>query len=489
MLFTMWLNLWTTRLVLANLGVEDMGVYGVVGSIVNIFSVLTGGVTTAIQRFITFEMGHKSGNPNGVFCSSLNVIIVIAIIIFILLEVCGLWFLNNKVNIPSSSIDVTQWVFQLSVLTCLTNLISSPYNALIIAHEKMNAFALISILQVVLTCATAYSLAYLNNRLFYYALFMALIGFLARIICQIYCVSKFPESKYRFIIDKVQLKQLLKFTGISTASGILQIISSQGITLVINWTFGVAINAVYTISLQLKNSVLSFAQNIQKAIAPQITKTYASKELEIHKKLIYGGSKMEVFMIYFIMIPFLFRTDYIMQLWLDKVPEHAVVFVQCTVFLSLTYAAFEPIRSAVLATNKISKFMIVPEAVYLIVLPVSYMVGKVTENPSMMIISVVLLDVLVCILRIYFAIKVTVISFKDILTHLIYRSFFVAAFSSFFCYFLSKSIQYNISGLILLVTLNAIALCGIIYMVGLSKAERIQMNLIAKKVFKTFNRK
>lgn len=339
MLFTMWLNLWTTRLVLANLGVEDMGVYGVVGSIVGLATVFTGGVTNAVQRFITFESGKTDGNTNLVFCTSLNVIFLLSVVVFILLESVGVYMLYYSVNIPANSMNAASWVLQLSILTCVVNLISIPYNALVIAHERMNAFAVISILQVVLTFCAVYTLSWFDNRLLVYGIMMATVSIIIRIFYQIYCHYKFDESRYHFIIDKEQLKQLGKFTGVSTASGAIQIVSSQGIIFVINWTFGVAINAVYNISLQLKNSILSFALNLFKAISPQITKTYANNEIETHRKIVYSGSKMETYLIFFIMIPFLFRTEFIMHMWLGKVPSYAVEFAMCAVFISLTYAS------------------------------------------------------------------------------------------------------------------------------------------------------
>ena len=482
MLFTMWLNLWATRLVLANLGVEDMGVYGVVGSVVNMFQVLTSGVGAAIQRFLTYEMGRKDNDLNGVFCSSLNVIFVLSAAMLVLLEVGGLWFLNNKVNIPAASVSAAQWVFQFSVLTCIVNVISIPYNALVIAHEKMNAFAFISILQVVLTCACAYFLTFLGHRLFYYALFMALISILIRVIYQIYCIRNFAETKYRLMIDKEQVKQILRFAGVSTISGILQVITSQGITFVINWTFGVALNAVYTIAIQLKNSVLSFAQNIQKAVAPQITKTYASGELDAHKKLVYGGSKMEIFMIYFIMIPFLFRTDYIMHLWLGNVPPHSVIFMQCIIFLSLTYAAFEPIRTAVLATNRIAKFMIVPDSINLLSLPLAYLVGKWLCQSSLLIITVVGVEILMCVLRTYYAIRVTEIKTKELLATVLLPSLSVAVLGACACYVLSLVFAESLLGLIGLLIINSIVLCLVIYFAGISRQERIRIQKFLTKM-------
>jgi O-antigen/teichoic acid export membrane protein len=477
MLFTMWINLYATRLVLQNLGVEDMGVYGVVGSIVSIFSVFTGGITSAVQRFITFEAGLKEGNVNKVFCSSLNVIFILAGILLVVLESAGLWFFYNKINIPEASREVAFWVFQFSILTCLINLISIPYNALIIAREKMNAFAGISIIQVILNCASAYLISFFDSRLLLYALFMAIGSLFVQATYFIYCRTHFSESKYQYGIDKALLKEIGKYTGVSTTSGILQMISGQGITLVINWTSGVALNAVYNIALQLKNSILSFAMNLFKAIAPQITKTYANGELEHYKKLVYTGSKLEIFLIYFIMIPFLFRTEYIMKLWLgSSLPPYTVEFAQCIVFISLLYAAFEPIRTAILATNKIRNFMLIPESFYLLVLPVSYWSYHISQNAIWLIVSIVGMDILTASLRVLLASKVSVLKIKEIIKLIIFPTSSVAVISCIGCYFLDFICHNNIEGLCSLFILNSLLLTVIIYIVGLSKSERKTIN-------------
>lgn len=474
MLFTMWLNLYTTRLVLTNLGIEDMGVYGVVGSITSLFTVFVSGITNAVQRFITFELGKRNGNIKNVFCTSLNILFIAAIFLFIILEIGGIWVLNHKINIPIQSIEAAWWVFQLSIITCIVNLISIPYNALIIAHERMDAFAFISILQVILTCITAYSLSYFShNRLLIYALLTASVSIVIRIIYQVYCHYKFSEARYYFIIDKKLLKEIGKYAGISTTSSALQLISNQGITFIINWTFGVTINAVYNIALQLKNSILSFSLNLLKAISPQITKTYASGEMETHKKLIYSGSKMEAFLIFFIMIPFLFHTEYIMELWLGNVPKYTVAFAQCIVFISLTYSVFEPIRAAVLATKKITKFMLIPDCFYLLVLPTSYFIGIFFRMPELMILCIILMEILTCILRIHLATKVTIISKKGCINKILLPCLKVAAISCCCCYILAYFIQETIIGLVFIIILNSIVLILSIYVAGLDQNEKI----------------
>jgi O-antigen/teichoic acid export membrane protein len=225
---------------------------------------------------------------------------------------------------------------------------------------------------------------------------MAVISVLVRVFYQAYCHIKFQESRYHLIIDRGAMKQIGKFAGVSTASGMLNCLYLQGIVLVINWTFGVGINAVYSIALQLKNSVLSFAFNIFKAMSPQITKTYASGEIETHKSLVYSASKLQVYMIYFIMIPFLFRTKYIMQLWLNDVPPYMLSYAKAIIFLSLLYAIFEPIRTAVLATNNIVKFMIIPNVFYVLSIPICYLSAIWSDSPVVLILSVVAFDILGC---------------------------------------------------------------------------------------------
>lgn len=488
MLFTMWLNLYTTRLVLANLGIEDMGVYGVVGSITGVFTVFVGGITNAIQRFITFEFGKQDGNIQNVFSTSLNILLLVSFILFLLLEIVGVWVIENKINIPDSSVDAAFWVYQFSILTCLINLISIPYNAIIIANEKMNAFASISIIQVILTCITAYSISFFGSaRLMIYAFLMALVSIIIRIIYQVYCHFKFKEVKYKFYIDIQLIKEIGKYAGVSTVTSILQLISNQGITLVINWTFGVTINAVYNISLQLKNSILSFSLNLFKAISPQITKTYAGGEMEAHKKLVYTGSKMEVFLIYFVMIPFLFKTEYIMRLWLGDVPEYAVSFAQATVFVSITYSAFEPIRAAVLATGKIAKFMIIPDCFYVLVLPLGYIIGKLSNNPTYMIISIVGMDVITCAIRVYIASQVSILVLHEIAKKVIIPCINVIILSSVVCYFLSLYFSDTIMDLLILLTVNSLLLIGIIYFLGLNSIEKKFINQIKWKLIKKFN--
>jgi O-antigen/teichoic acid export membrane protein len=483
MLLTVWFNLWATRLTLQNLGVDDLGVFGVIGSVVSMFAVFSNGITTAVQRFITYELGRGiEGEVNRVFCTSLNVLLLLALAIVIILEPCGLWLINHKLNIPEGSLSAAHWVFQFTVLASLFEIIAIPYNALVIAHEKMDAFAAISILKVLLTCAAAWSLSLFDSdRLVVYGALMAAIAILIRLIYQVYCHRHFKEARYHFSIDKVKIGEISRFAGVSTLGGILYTISGEGIMLVINWTFGVAINAVYTIALQLKNMILSFALNLFKAIQPQITKTYAEGALDVHRKLVYSGSKLEVYLIYFLMLPFLCRTEQIMALWLGDVPDYAVAYAQGIVFISLTYAAFEPIRTAVLATGRIVRFILIPDSFTLLVLPLSYFVARATGSPSWMLVSIVGMEVFACIMRVWLGAKVSVLRVREILVRIVLPAAMVALVDTVLCYLLSRLLPDSLWGLILLVLLNSLILVGIIFAIGLNAEERKSIRSLRRK--------
>lgn len=487
MLFTMWLNLWATRLTLQNLGVDDLGVYGVVGSVVTMFGIFTGGITTAVQRFVTYELGRgKEGNVAGVFCTSLTLLFLFSAVLVVLLEVGGQWVLAHRLNIPAASMSAAQWVFQFTVVTFVVNMLAIPYNALVIAHERMSAFAIISILQVVLTCAAAWSLSLFGQgRLIVYGASMAAIAVLVRLAYHFYCHRHFSEARFRFSLDRQLLGQMSRFAGVSTLSGVFQMLSGEGLILVINLTFGVALNAVYAIALQLKNMVLSFALNLFKAIQPQITKTYAEGAIEAHSRLVYSGSKLEVYLIYFLLLPFMFRTHQILDLWLDEVPPFAEAFCQGTIFLSLTYAAFEPLRTAVLATGRISRFMLIPDGFYLLVLPFSWMVARITDSPSAMLAAIVGMDILACGLRVWLGAQVSVLRVRELMGQVIFPSICVALLDLLVCWTLSSIFSASLWGLLLVLVLNALALVLIIALCGLSAAERDMVRPYWQRFFRS----
>lgn len=489
MLITMWLNLYVTRIVLQNLGISDYGVYGAVGSVVSIFTIVNSGIINANQRFITYELGKKDGRPNIVFNTVLNIILLFSFFLLIIIEIAGLWFLQYKMNIPDDRKIDAIWAFQFSVITMLTALISAPYNALVIAHEKMNVFAYVSILQTVLTLIAGLSLKlFKNDRLFCYCLFLMLINILIRIIYQIYCRRKFEESKYKLNIDRKLIKEIGKFTGWSMLDGGLNTITWQGIIILFNISFGVTINAVYNIANQLKTCTLGFAQNVQKAISPQITKTYAAKDYERHCLLVYNGSKAQIYLIYLIIIPFIIKTGYILNLWLGHVPEYSVIFCQLAVLMPLLNAGFEPVRNSAYATGRIKTLSVIPNLCHMLLLPICYITNRIYNNPIIMMILVVIIDYIIYAIKYYLAAKVSVLNLFVFIKKVILPSVIIFFSSLILCFYINKSLSDNLSGMFFILIINIFIVTILFYTIGINNQERTYINshlrTIAIKIFR-----
>lgn len=475
MFITMWFNLWATRLVLSALGVDDMGVYGVVGGIVGLFSVLTGSVTSAVQRFLSYELGRGTTGMQRVFAASLTAVVVVLAVVLLLVETGGLLYLHSVANIPPERLVAAKAVFQFSALTCLMQLLTIPYVALILAHERMGAFSLISLVQVVAGWAVAHSLTLMEEgrRLAVYAALLFLAGGVVWMLYVWYCRKMFPESRCLPAYDRGLLRAIGKFAGIGTVSNMLQTLSGQGLVLIINALFGVALNAVYMIALQLKNAVLSFGMNIFKAISPQITKTYAARQTDIYRRLVCSGSKAEVYMVLLIFLPFLFKTDYILHLWLGNVPEHTVAFCRCCVVLSVIYAAFEPIRTAVYAVGRIGRFLLVPDAFYFVAsLGAAYLVGSLTGKPGWMIFTVVMVEIVTCSMRVWYAAEVCRISLSEFFSHIFCPCLKVGLAGGLVCFALSQCFADSLLPFVCFLGVNSLLLMAVIWLVGLSPKER-----------------
>ena len=352
MLLLMVVSLYTSRVTLAALGVEDYGIYNVVGGVVAMFSMLSGSLSAAISRFITFELGRGDKERlKTVFSTSVNIQIGLAIIIMVLAEIGGVWFLNCKMNIATERLLAANWVLQCSIITFMINLISVPYNAAIIAHERMSAFAYISILETVLKLLVVYLLyVTLYDRLIVYAVLLCLVAIALRLIYGIYCKRNFEECTYHFIYDKSILRSMTGFAGwnfIGVASGALR---GQGVNIVINLFCGAAVNAARAISFQVNNAVNSFASNFMTAINPQITKSYASGNYGYMMQLIFQGARLSYYLLLFISLPLILEADTVLKLWLEEVPEHTTLFVQLILVFGMEEALSNPLITAMLAT-------------------------------------------------------------------------------------------------------------------------------------------
>ena len=374
MLFMMAVSLYTSRVILNALGVEDYGIYNVVGGVVAMFSVISGSLSAAISRFITYELGKGDQSKlNKIFSASVTIQLLLSLIIVVLIESVGVWFLNAKINIPESRMVAANWILQFSIVSFVIGLISVPYNAAIIAHEKMSAFAYISILEAVGKLAVAFLIVVSPiDRLVFYAILLCAIGVIIRLVYGHYCKMHFAECTYHFHWDKDILKQMFGFAGWNFIGAASAVLRDQGGNIVINLFHGPTVNAACGIASQVSCAVSGFVSNFMTALNPQITKSYASGDRGYMMTLIFQGARLSFYMLLLLSLPILMNTHYILVLWLKLVPEHAVLFVQLMLVFTMSEAISNPLVTAMLATGRIRNYQIVVGGLQMMNLPISY---------------------------------------------------------------------------------------------------------------------
>lgn len=375
MFITMGISLYTSRLVLDILGVDDFGIYNVVGGVVAMFSVISGSLSTAISRFITFELGRDSTDRlKTIFSSAITVQVIIALFVCVLIEICGVWFLNNKMNIPLEKMEAANWVLQCSMFIFMINLISVPYNAAIIAHEQMKVFAYISILEVILKLGVVFILyVSLFEKLILYAMLLLFVAFIIQMTYVLYCKKHFKECTYSFIYNKSLLKEMLSFAGWNFIGSSATVLRDQGVNIAINIFCGPSVNAARGISLQVNAAIAGFVNNFMTALNPQIIKSYAIGESAHMMTLIYQGARLSFYMLLLLSLPVIIEADSILRIWLVTVPEYTATFVRLVLILTLFESLSNPLVTAMLATGKIRNYQLVVGSLQMLNFPFSYM--------------------------------------------------------------------------------------------------------------------
>ena len=385
MLFMMAVSLFTSRVILNTLGVEDYGINNVVGGVVAMFSVLSGSMSSSISRFITFELGKGDKNRlKTVFSTGINIQLGMSLIILLVAEAVGVWFLNYKMNIPEERMYAANWVFQCSILTFILGLLSVPYNAAIIAHEKMSAFAYISIIEVTLKLIIVYLLTISPyDRLITYSILFMLVGVLIRLIYGYYCNRHFEECTYHLVYDKAILKSMTSFAGWNFLGNGAYMLNTQGVNILMNMYFGVAVNAARGVATQVDAALKQFVNNFTTAVNPQITKSYAQGDLSNMHKLVCRSAKFSAFLMMFFAVPIILETDTILSLWLKNPPAYASVFLKWIIISSFMDTVLaNSLVTSMFATGDIKKYQIIVTTVGCLVFPLSWLAFQLGFEPQ-----------------------------------------------------------------------------------------------------------
>jgi O-antigen/teichoic acid export membrane protein len=397
-------SFYTSRIVLQQLGVSDYGVYTLVGGIVAMFGFFNAAMASATQRYLTIDIGE--GNLNRLqktFSATLTIHIGIALFVLIIAETIGLWYVNNVMVFSEDRFFAVNVVYQFSIATTFLGIVQIPYNALIIAKERMNVFAYVSILEAVLKLgAVSFLIFFGHDKLITYAILIFLVATIIRFIYQKYCRLNFVESKYKFEYDKKSFTELMSFTGWNSLGSIALLVSSQGNNLILNLFFGTTVNAAFGISLLVQGIVLSFVQNFQTAINPQIIKSYAKANFIQMQNLIFKTSKFSFFLLLILVTPIFLNTDYILNLWLKVIPGGTSLMLNLALINILIEILSFSLIVGIQAKGDIKYFQIVLGGFVLLNLPISYLILKMGGQPYSVFIVLIVISIFALILRLYF---------------------------------------------------------------------------------------
>lgn len=388
MFITMIIALYTSRVILDTLGVEDYGIYNVVGGLVGMFGIITSTLNTAINRFLTFELGKEDmSRLRRVFSTSITIQIILSLIVVVIAETVGVWYINNVMVLAPGRLTAANWCFQFSIITSVLGLIIVPYNSAIIAHERMGIYAYLGIFTSLFALGIAFAIAYSPiDRLVFYGFLLMVSTIITFVVNVIYCHRYFLEARFSVTLDREMLGTMFGFSAwnfIGAGSGILR---DYGGNLLINFYCGPAVNAARGLSNAVNHAITNFSTNFTMALNPQITKSYASGDLKYLDSLIYRGAKLSVFMLLFISAPILLNTPFILGVWLKEVPEHTVLFTQLIIIYTMVEKISGPLITTMLATGKIRNYQIVVGGIQCLNIPLAWLLLHFGALPEIVVI-------------------------------------------------------------------------------------------------------
>jgi len=474
MLIIMGVSLFTARIVLEELGEVNYGIYNVIGGVVILFTFINYAMGSATNRFMSFYLvDEKKSKLSIVFSTSVLIHICIAILILVFAETIGLWFLNNKMTIPSDRIVAANWVFHLSVASTMIMVLSVPYNALIIAHEKMNIYAYVSIVETALKLFLVLLLVkFSGDKLITYASFMLLVNLFTRVVYQVYCRRIFTDVKFSFKVEKELVKEMSVYAFWSLSGSISNLLTVEGINILLNIFFNPAVNAARGIAVQIQMALQKFTSGFQQALNPQLHKSYASGNLKYMHELLLSACKYSFFLLLFLSLPVLLKTEYILSIWLKEVPEHTVQFVQLMIFIGILTAVGNPISAAAGSQGKIRNFQLIVGGINITIVPIAYLILKIYSVPEYVFIVQIIIAIIAETARLLIIRNMINLSLTTYFKEVVITSLKVVAISIILPIILVLNLTEDFLSFIIVGLSCVLSVSLAIYFVGLNKAEK-----------------
>lgn len=476
MFITVLISLYTSRVILKTLGVEDFGIYNVVGGVVSMLGFITGSMTGASSRFITYNIGKNDISLiRSTFANILYIHLLLMALIFILSETVGLWILIEKLQIPDNRVAAAMFVYQMSVISALLSIILSPFNALIVAHERMSVYAYISICDVVLKLVIVFLLSVIPyDKLITYSFLFFLIQLLDFLIYYLYCRSNFSKSLAPPKKNETMFKEILHFAGWTLTGNLAAIGYTQGLNILLNIFFGPTVNAARGIAVQVQNVCRNFSYNFQMAINPQITKSYASHDMGYMHFLIAKSSKFSLFIMLLVTLPICLEAKNILQLWLGDVPDHTVNFLRLVLCYSLLYTLQNPVVHAINAVGKLKVFQIVESSMLLTIVPFAYISLKFYHvSPEFVFIIHLIVEIFTQIARICIVLPQISMSFRFYYKEVVAPSFLFSVIGITTPIVAKVAMPSDIFYSILLCLISVSSLSLSFYLFGCNNKERL----------------
>lgn len=483
MVFTTLIGLYTSRLTLQVLGIEDFGIYNVVGGVVSFFSFISNSMSISIQRYYAVELGKNDIDKlNKVFSMAINIHLVIAIIVFLLAESIGLYFVEEKLNIPSYRDTAVLWIYQFIVLSIVLNIIQVPYSGLIISYERIKIFAYVSIVEVVLKLGLIIILLYIDtDKLIFYGLFMLITTLFVVGFNILYCKFSFKEIKYCFSYNRAEYYEMLNFAAWTAIGEIAWTFVTQGVNIILNIFFGPIINAARGISTQIQSFIQRFVQSFQTPLNPQIMKSYAQHETKRVINLFFKGTVYSYYLVLIISIPIILNIEYLLKIWLKNFPEEAIPFCIVTIIGILVDILGNLVQPIIKANGNIKKFNIVTSLTLFINFPISYLVLKLGFEAYSVLFVYCFISFVTLIIKLIFLQKVISFTIIDFLKRVIYPICRITILYSIISYCIHNLINPN-SIIYLLADITTMCITGIllIYAIGIDNKLRIVINKYIK---------
>lgn len=478
-------TLYTSRVILNVLGVVDYGVYNVVAGFVSMFAFLNASFVATIQRFYNYEMGQgMKGGVYKVYITAIVIQVLLAVVVFILTETVGLWYLNNKLVIPVERMVASRILFHCSVVSMMLVVLQVPFSAMIMAFEKLDYYAIVGIIDIILKLVIVVALKYfMADKLIIYAILLLCVAIVVFSLYFFYAKIKLLKNIKRnnYVFDKELFKSMMSFSVWSMMGAFAQVIRNQGLNIILNLFFGPVVNAARGISYQIKGALSGFIANIQTSVRPQLVSSYSAGNRSRSFRLMFSISKICFFLLFLMALPICIEIDYILRIWLgNDVPEYTSVFSRIILCIALVDVLNGPVSMVLYASGKIGLYNVLTSIIGLLVLPISYLALKLGYPPYSVYILSFIISILVQVASVIVMKNIVGVGIKDYVTHVILPSLLVVTLSLPFPLLPYYLMDQSFTRLVVVVIASVLVVGLSLYFVGLNKNERTLLRSFVK---------